>query len=511
MTKFKTWTSEEGEILLYVGDPDVDNFKKLIDGPGDLWHSSLDQGFRNCFPELIYQTAVYWWFLNDFENVNSAVNWRVNSRAFVIRKSVWEQLPGFDKAYSCEIMQGLDFGFNFIRYNHGIPMYVKGLFPKEHQNVKITSDNRYLFFKKHFKKRHSYYMLLRQGLLRFINEYKSFKKSSSIKMHETTVIKGRPLKPIIGHPKVSLIIPTMKRQGYTELLLKDYNAQTYPICEAIIVDATPEEERDPKYYNEDNFNFKINLKWQTSKGSCKARNEAIDMCIGDYIIFADDDIRVLPDFVENHIKLLQTYKADATNGLDIMASHETQDLNDLKNRLAKLGDARWHVGVSSIFSNANSCVKKEMVDRLKGNDINFDGGYGEDSDYGLRILKAGGVLLHNPYSANLHLKPQQGGYRVWGSQSKLMGKKRKTQPWELDRPVKWPRPVPSPTITYGIIKHFTPEQVEAWRHKHFFLYLFKGGKKEFLVRLLKLPYKQLQFQKSLQYAKRLLYLGERHF
>ena len=41
-----------------------------------------------------------------------------------------------------------------------------------------------------------------------------------------------------------------------------------------------------------------------------------------------------------------------------------------------------------------------------------------------------------------------------------------------------------------------------------FLFLFKGPKISFLYRLLKIPYKQLQFNKSLFYAKKLIRLIE---
>ncbi|MDD3771541.1 MAG: family 2 glycosyl transferase, partial [Weeksellaceae bacterium] len=146
---------------------------------------------------------------------------------------------------------------------------------------------------------------------------------------------------------------------------------------------------------------------------------------------------------------------------------------------------------------------------LQGNDVNFDGGYGEDSDFGISLSKIGVTVLHNPFSVNLHLKPPVGGYRIWGTEAKITGKKRKTQPWELDTPVTLIKPVPSPTIMYGIVKHFTPKQVNEYRYKYFFLYLFKGPKISFLYRLLKIPYKQLQFNKSLFYAKKLMALGKR--
>jgi glycosyltransferase involved in cell wall biosynthesis len=385
------------------------------------------------------------------------------------------------------------------------------LFASEENKVNISAIDRYLFFLKNVKRQHSYYMMLRKGLFKLPSELKAFKKALNIaKLKPRKQISVRNLNPIEGNPTVSLVIPTMKRQEFTQRLLIDHKNQTYPIKEVVIVDATPENERDPKYYKQEDFNFNIKLKWQTSKGSCRARNEAIALCEGDYIIFADDDIRIQPDFVENHIRLLQTYKAPACNGLDIMAENIHQNLKDLELRLDDLGEARWRVGVSPMFSNANSCIESEWLQKLIGNDINFDGGYGEDSDFGLSIIKKGGVLLHNPFSANLHLKPPVGGYRWWGTEAKKKGKMRKKQPWELDNPVKRIVPVPSPTITYGVLKHFTPEQVNEWRYKHFFKYLFKGDKKTILLRLIKLPYKQLQFSKSLQYAKALINLGVRY-
>ncbi|WP_339895274.1 glycosyltransferase [uncultured Algibacter sp.] len=510
MIKLKTYTTTSGEVLLYNGEPDLAMLEVLTQGPGDLWHSSLDQGFENCFKELVYQSAVYWWFVNDFKVADTAVNWRLNAHSFVVRASVWETLGGFDYQYSNAVISGLDFGFNLIRNSGGIPLYVKGLFPIKSVDVTISKEDRYLFFLKNFKKHHSFYMLFRKRFS-FLSEYKAFKSASEkVVKKENKIIKYRDLNPVKGTPTVSLVIPTMKRQEYTELLLKDHNEQTFLIKEAIIVDATPENERDAIYYNQENFKFNVKVKWQTTKGSCRARNEAINMCTGDYIIFADDDVRILPDFVENHIRLLQTYNASACNGLDIMADNTNQNLDDLKQKLSKLKDNRWKVGVAHLFSNANSCVKRTVVEKLVGNDVNFDGGYGEDTDFGLRILMLGEVLLQNPFSPNLHLKPPVGGYRFWGNQSKILGKKRKVQPWELGKPVKYVRPVPSPTVTYNFLKHFTPSQIKEWRWKHFFIYLFKKDKKGIILRLFKLPYKYLQFNKSLIYAQRLMKKGEQH-
>jgi hypothetical protein len=89
------------------------------------------------------------------------------------------------------------------------------------------------------------------------------------------------------------------------------------------------------------------------------------------------------------------------------------------------------------------------------------------------------------------------------------GKKRKTQPWELDTPVRWVRPVPSPTMMYFTIKHYDARLFKEYRYKYFFLYLFKGPKVFFINRLLRIPYKQIQFNRSIFYAKKLIALGKR--
>lgn len=510
--KLNEFVTATGEIILYNGRPNFDQLETLSKEAGDIWHSSFEQGYKNAFPELVYQTAVFFMFINDFDNLDKCVSWRINPNQFAVRQSVWETLKGFDIEYENIQLQALDFGYNALRNSAAIPLYIKGLFEENSkEEIKISTKDRYVFFRKNFKIDHSVFMLYREGFWKwkewnaFFYAKKNFRQSSA-----KPIIKPRELLEIEGNPTVSYIIPTMMRQDFTLQLLKDLAAQTYPVSQVVIVDATPKDLRDEKVYNSIDFPFELIVKWQETKGSCRARNEAIELCTGDYIVFGDDDVRVKYDFIQNHIKILQTYKVSACNGLDIRADNEQQGLADLDFKLEQLGEKRWRGSTNPGFSNANSCVKTEYVRKLIGNDINFDGGYGEDSDFGMSLVKLGQIVILNPFSPNLHLKPPVGGYRFWGNQAKILGKKRKAQPWEQDTPVKIIRPVPSPTVMYGIIKHFTYQQVLEYKHKHFFLYLFKGSKKGFLYRLLRMPYKNLQFNKSLYYAKKLNDLGIRY-
>lgn len=507
--QLKEYRSRNGESLLYTGEPDFSLLDGLSEGPGDLWHSSRDTGCFNAFHEIVYQTHIAWWYVEDFQDVNSCINWRVDPTGFVVRKAVWEHFGGLNSSYRSLIMAAFAMGYDMIK-NGAVPMYCKGLFPEiPNHTHSISVSDKFQFFIHKFRWPHALYLLMRAGLFNPIWHLAFWK---ALVANRRDRIKGfnrfQQLNSVQGKPSVSYIIPTMMRQSMTLQLLHDLANQSYPPTEVIIVDATPEQDRSAGIYLQNEWPFQLQVVWQTSKGSCRARNEGIERSTGDYIVFGDDDIRIPSDFIENHIRFMQTYHVDACNGLDIRADHPVQDLIDLNNKRTEYFKSNPIApSVSNNFNNANSCISRLVLEKLSGNDVNYDGGYGEDSDFGLSLVKQGFVLLHNPFSVNLHLKPPSGGYRFWGAQSKIVGRKRKRQPWEINRTVGLIRPVPSPTIMYFAIKHFHKITVSEYEIKHFIHYLTVGGLFRLPFRLFRLPYKYLQLVKSRQFAQDLLRLN----
>jgi hypothetical protein len=63
---------------------------------------------------------------------------------------------------------------------------------------------------------------------------------------------------------------------------------------------------------------------------------------------------------------------------------------------------------------------------------------------------------------------------------------------------------------YQFEKHFNTNQKREYKYKHFLLYLKRGRKLTLILRLLNIPYKLLQFQRSVFYAKKLNELGTRY-
>ena len=48
------------------------------------------------------------------------------------------------------------------------------------------------------------------------------------------------------------------------------------------------------------------------------------------MMFGAGAVRSPTNYIENHIRFLQTYNADDCNGLDIRADNQKQNLDDLK-------------------------------------------------------------------------------------------------------------------------------------------------------------------------------------
>lgn len=112
------------------------------------------------------------------------------------------------------------------------------------------------------------------------------------------------------NPKVSVVIPTYKRE--TKYLLRAINSiknQTYRNIEIVIVDDNPPDSEFRKstskfmrqYAMDPDVIYYMNKK---NIGGSLARNNGINVTIGDYITFLDDDDEYLPKKVEKQLNFM---------------------------------------------------------------------------------------------------------------------------------------------------------------------------------------------------------------
>lgn len=234
---------------------------------------------------------------------------------------------------------------------------------------------------------------------------------------------------IKSEPKVSVIIPTLNRYEYLKDVLHDLEQQDYTNFEVLVVDQS--EPYDASFYEA--FSLELQVIRQEEKALWLARNTALKRSKGEYLLFFDDDSRVEPDWIGQHLKCLDYFKADLSSGVSI----------------SKLGDdVPAHYAffrVSDQLDTGNVMIHKEVFITLGLFDRQFEKQRMGDGEFGLRAYLHGYLNVSNPYAKRLHLKVDQGGLRQMGS-------------WDAFRTSKLLAPRPIPSVLYFYRRYFGNKQ-----------------------------------------------------
>ncbi len=284
-------------------------------------------------------------------------------------------------------------------------------------------------------------------------------------------------------PLVAIIIPTLNRYDYLKDALKDLEAQTYNHIEVIVVDQSDRFEED--FYKD----FRLHLKVirQKEKQLWTARNKAIQATGADYLLFFDDDSRVKPNWVQEHLKCLDYFDAAISAGvsLSVVGGKIPENYSQF----------RW----ADQFDSGNAMVKREVFRHIGLFDEQFNGLRMGDGEFGFRCYKYGYKSISNPLAPRVHYKASAGGLREMGS-------------WDGFRPKKWfaPKPVPSVIFLY---KKYLPHHL----YKHAVLkgiilsnvpYKYKGSSHmlvlSMLLSVIKSPILYIQYKKAEQIALKML-------
>ena len=297
-------------------------------------------------------------------------------------------------------------------------------------------DN-YRFVKRYFHKSHLYRILFHR-LITFHNPFKEingFLKARKVNRISVYASNGFvqyqkdydnfDSELIRRNPKVSVVIPTLNRYDYLKDVMADLELQDYKNFEVIVVDQT-----DP--FNEDfykGWNLDLKVSWQEEKALWLARNNAIKSAVGEYILLYDDDSRVDPDWITQHLKCLDYFKCDISSGvsLSVVGAKVPEDYAYFK----------W----SDQIDTGNVMFAKNMMQDTGMFDRQFEKQRMGDGEYGLRSYLCGKTNISNPYAKRIHLKVAQGGLRQMGS-------------WDALRPKKLFAPRPVPSTVYLTRKYF---------------------------------------------------------
>ena len=219
--------------------------------------------------------------------------------------------------------------------------------------------------------------------------------------------------------KVSIIIPSLDRNKVLISTLRDLLKQNYPNFEIIVVDQTESPNRKFLDFIE-SHKSKINYINEKKKSSPHARNVGVKLATGEIVLFLDDDVEIKNQkFIQYHVRNFTDLKVGLVGG---RVMHLTDGKVPAKLEVGRL--KFWGLKEVTHFN----ATKKSEIDHAAGGNFSVYkkiygqvGGFAEiykgnahmeETDFSLRVKRAGYKLIFEPKAVLLHLQHNQGGNRT---------------------------------------------------------------------------------------------------
>jgi glycosyltransferase involved in cell wall biosynthesis len=259
---------------------------------------------------------------------------------------------------------------------------------------------------------------------------------------------NRFLRETITEPSVSVIIPTLNRYEYLKDVLGDLEKQTYKNFDVWICDQT--DDYQPEFYRD--WKLKLNVFQQQKKALWMARNECIRRSDGDFLLFFDDDSRVEPNWIVEHLKIVSQRRVSAGVTDTVVGGGK-----GIKSGIYHLSDS---------LDTGNVMIDRGIFGVTDFFDEKFEKLRMGDGEYGLRCLLNGFEIISNPLAGRIHLKGELGGLRQMGA-------------WDAIHSIGLFKPRPIPSSLYLARKHFDNETALIYGlsqlPKSLIPYRFKGS------------------------------------
>ena len=143
-----------------------------------------------------------------------------------------------------------------------------------------------------------------------------------------------------------------------------------------------------------------------------------------------------------------------------------------------LGKKDTYFHLSDVFDTGNAMVKRDVFEKVGLFDRQFEKQRMGDSEFGIRSMLGGFLIVANPFAKRIHLKVETGGLRQMGS-------------WDAIRPKNLLAPRPIPSVLYLIRKYHSNHEAILYLFKNipqsYIPYKFKGNKMAKLLIYIALP------------------------
>ncbi len=368
----------------------------------------------NLFSELLCTVNPTWYF-----TLETAVP--VFADVSKLPKEV-QNLVDMQVQYSEPVMQKADAAYQLLKKGWVDVTPDNSWYP---ELVPVKPVDRYTFLRRFYKKQWVWYTCIRR-LLALHNPVTelmalySTRNVTQVKLYDA-LIPFNPARDVTSDvPPVSIIIPTLNRYEYLNDVLNDLQKQTLQNFEVLVIDQS--EPFQASFY--ENRNLDIRVIQQQEKALWQARNRGVTEARYEWVLFAEDDIRIMPDWIEKHFLAVRCFQAEVSSGVFFPTGKQ-------------MPADRKHFRIAEQFSSANALVKMEVFRKTGLLDLQFEKQRMGDGEFGLRCFQKGIQIISNPFACCEDVKAPVGGLRQMGS-------------WDGFRPKKWfsPRPIPSVIYLY---------------------------------------------------------------
>lgn len=234
---------------------------------------------------------------------------------------------------------------------------------------------------------------------------------------------------------VDVVIPTLSRPEYLKQVLIDLKDQSYLPSRIIIIEQNPDitSKSELDFLQTENWPFEIIHHFIHQTGACNARNIGLNSVKGDWVFFADDDIRLGKNLIKNALQEIFRLKIDCLN-LNCIQPGEKITFNKVK---------QW-----AAFGSGTSIVRATYALKCHFSEA-LEFGFGEDIDFGMQLRSYGCDVIYHPDLKMMHLKADSGGFRKIIKVSEETSK-------EIE-------PKPSPTMMWLIKKYYSAQMIKGYK------------------------------------------------
>ena len=220
---------------------------------------------------------------------------------------------------------------------------------------------------------------------------------------------------------LSVIVPTFNRVESLRRLLHSLDARESPDSirfEVVIIDNGSEDGTQDmlRGYGARPQKFSLEVLEERDRGKAKALNRGLARAKGRIVLIVDDDVVVHPECLLKHLECYRTTDFDALQGRilpGVDAEGRPADPERLRQYNIPVVDYGDEIREIRGLTGTNMSLKREVLERVGFFDARLGPGavgFSEDTEYSIRIRKAGFKIGYTPHAVVYHeLNPARYG------------------------------------------------------------------------------------------------------